>query len=300
MFYLFNRMFRTDKWNDTHLTLEQNGNVNARYNYWVEMLMQRASRLFVWDGLPDTIPQYEIEQRLCMTGYCIASDKPTGYPIVYYGSLANLTGDYFDVPLSVSYYSPRKSGVLNVGTECAFGRNTAYLSAILPIAEYYATLLAHTDTSFILSAVNDRLKGGIPLASTNKAVNAAKSFRKSLFDGKVMPIYDPAFATVDFKDIDVKNSIPLNMYTEVQLELISRFYNDIGVKTSRKKKGNMIEEEVNADSAMLLINIGDMLEQRMKFAKDMSDLFSANITVDISPEIKNVIEGGLYNDNKQP
>lgn len=299
MFYYFNRLLMEDRLCIGHLSADDVTNVNARYNYWVEMLMQRASRLFEWKNLPDNLPQFEIEQRYVTQGFCVFTKKVTNELDVFYGNIANLTGTYFDIPLQVNYHSPTHSGILNTcdytqnglehKKECVFGRNTASLVAILPIAEYYAGMLAHTDSSFVTSLIHDRLKGGVPTASTKKSFESAKEFYKNLKRGKVGALLDIGFASVKWQDVDLKNNTPLNMYTEVQQELISRFYNDIGVKTARKKKGNMIQEEVDADGAMLLVNIAEMLEQRKRTAKELNDFYGTNISVDISEEIKKLL-----------
>lgn len=288
--YLINRLLNSQNIPSIEKnSIDKNITVPARFNYWIEVLTQRACRLFEWKGLPDSCPPFEVEERYILQGYCIFSDKPFGELTAFFGAPSNLTGRYFDVPLEVTYNSPSDSGSFEVGSDCIFGRNTAFLNAVLPIIEYYALLLANIDTSFFFALINDRQKGGVPTASTRSAIDTIKNYRRSLMIGKFMPIYDPAFTQVKFMPTDLHNASNLSEYTEIVQDTLNRFYNDIGVKTSKEKKGNMIAEEVNANSAMLLLNIGDMLEQRRKTADDLNKKYNLNVTVDICDEIKSAI-----------
>ena len=51
---------------------------------------------------------------------------------------------------------------------------------------------------------------------------------------------------------------------ETRKNLMTDFYNAIGVRTAWSKKGNMIVEEVTGNDSMVLFNINDMLESRKK------------------------------------
>ena len=58
------------------------------------------------------------------------------------------------------------------------------------------------------------------------------------------------------------------------------FYNAIGVRTTWKKKGNMIQEEIQANDSMVLLNISDMLESRKRGCEMVNNLFGTNWTVE--------------------
>ena len=60
------------------------------------------------------------------------------------------------------------------------------------------------------------------------------------------------------------------------------FYNDIGVKTGYSKKGNMIQEEVEANDSMLLLNISDMLDSRKKGVEKVNAMYGTNWSVKLA------------------
>ena len=73
---------------------------------------------------------------------------------------------------------------------------------------------------------------------------------------------------------------------ETRENLLNAFYSDLGVKTAWNKKGNMINEEVEANNSMLLLNISEMLDQRKQGCEKVNKLFGTNWSVEISPEIE--------------
>ena len=105
-------------------------------------------------------------------------------------------------------------------------------------------------------------------------------------NGKVMPIQDPAFSSVEFIGVDKNTGLNIKELMEARQNLLNAFYNDIGVKTAHEKKGNMNEDEVNANDTMLLLNLDDMLSSRKKGAEKVNALFGTNWEVDVAEELK--------------
>lgn len=255
------------------------------YAYWKELLFERAVKLFKWENTYEIEP-HEIEVALLMGGACGVTDKYNRKLAVFNGWYAGEPTVYFDEYKDFSIYSPVFSGVFRIGKDIEIIKNNALMNSIYPLVHRYAVMLAHTEVSFINTMINGRDSGGIPIASTQAQVQAIENYRNSLCNGKVTSILDPAFAGVQFVSVDKNTVLNIKELMEVRENLLNAYYADLGVKTAWNKKGNMINEEVEANNSMLLLNISDMLDQRQKGCERINKMFGTNWKVSISPEIQ--------------
>lgn len=262
------------------------------YDFWVESLFERAMRLFVWKGTDDIDP-HEIESILLLNGSTGVA-KHDGKLVSFFGQYAGKPTMYYDIYEDYTVYSPLYSANLKVGDEVALIWNNSCRNSIYPLVHRYAVLLAHLEVSLIGTLINGRTGGSVPVASTDAAVQTLHNYRNSLCNGKVVPIQDPAFLTVDFKQVDMNGSLDVKALMETRTDLLNSFYNDIGVKTNHEKKGNMIEEEVAANDSMLLLNLNDMLATRQKGCEAVNELFGTNWSVDVAEELKYLEEDDEY------
>lgn len=269
------------------------------YNYWLEILFERAMRLFKWGGTEEIgikAPQKEIEKILLFNGSaCFAKYKGDIY--VFSGAYSGKPTIYFDVFTDYAVYSPLYSAILPIGKKCEVIDNNSCRNSLYPLCHRYAILLAHTEVTLVNTLINGRNTGGVPVASTRTQQESIRNYRNSLCNGYVDSILDPSFLGVDFKGINTNQVINVKDLYELRENLLSSFYNDIGVKTSYNKKGNMIADEISANDTMLLLNLDDMLYMRKKGAEKVNALFGTNITVEKSDELKRM-EVDTYENDK--
>lgn len=266
------------------ILIKESGTFTDGYDFWAENLFERSLKLFKWNT-PEVEP-HEIEVCLMGNGSLGATDRYENTLSVYNGHQCGDPTQYYDRYKSYSVHSPVYSDILLIDKEVAVIRNNAIMSSVYPLVHRYAVMLAHVETSFVNTLINGRDSGGVPVASTQAAKTALETYRNNLCNGRVMPILDPAFSAVEFKGVDKNSPLNIRELIEVRENLIDSFYNDIGVKTSFTKKGNMISEEVEADNSKLLLNLSEMLYQRQIGAEKVNKLFGTNWSVDIAPEIR--------------
>lgn len=268
---------------------KEGGTFSDGYAYWKENLFERAVKLFKWENTHG-IPPHEIEVALLLGGSCGVTAKYKGKLSVFQGWYAGAPTQYYDIYEDYSIHSPVFSGVFKIGKDIEIIKNNALMNSIYPLVHRYAIMLAHVEVSFINTLVNGRDSGGIPIASTEQQKKSIEAYRNSLCNGKVTSILDPAFSGVQFLSVDKNTTLNIKELMEVRENLLNAFYSDIGVKTAWNKKGNMINEEVEANNSMLLLNIGEMLDQRKQGCERVNKLYGTNWQVDISPEIKMMME----------
>ena len=255
------------------------------YEYWKKLLIERAMRLFVWKNTGD-VPSKEIEIALMLNGTAGVTNKYKNILSVFNGQLCGNPTQYYDEFEQYSVYSPVFAAILNVDKDVVVINNNTCRTRIYNLAHRYAMMLAHTEVTLTDELINMRQGGSVPIAGRENEKTSYEQYRNNLANGKIGAIYDPAFLNMDFKDINSKSTNSIKDLMEVRENLLSNFYNDLGVKTSREKKGNMISEEVNANDSMLLLNINDMLEQRKIGCEKVNKMFGTNWSVDICDELK--------------
>lgn len=268
------------------------------YNYWREQLFERCMRLFVYKNLPDTLPRKEIEQRFIMQGFNVITDVYKKELRTFYGTLTNFTGIYFDVPLAVSVASPIFSTTINKD-KFVLVDNSSARNALYPLIHHYAVLLGHATVTLQNILVNARDINGVPVAVTQQQKESISKYFSSLWNGKKSSILDKSFLGVEFAGANTGQGMNIKDCMETINNLIDNFYNDIGVKTAKDKKGNMLTPEIEADNPMLLLNINDMLDCRRKGFEEVNKKYGTNIKVDIAEELKSrcdvaaTLQGGV-------
>lgn len=266
---------------------------SAGYKFWLNYLFERAVRRFEYKGLPDSIPQHEIEVPMQMQGTVGITKKADGQVRAFNGEWSGAPTIYFDRYKKYAVYSPIFSGILKVDSEVVVGLNDSLQNATYPLCHRYATLLAHLETSLVDTLIDGRNTSGIPVVRTETQRMAVEAFRNSLANGTVKPIFDAnTFAPIEWAAVSKNVSFTVTELIEARENLLNAFYNDIGVRTTWNKKGNMIADEIGGNDSMLLQNVTDMLNQRKKLCENINKLFNLNVTVDLCPELK-------YNEEKE-
>lgn len=260
------------------------------FKFWRDNLFERLMRLFIWEGTGDLKPK-EIEQRLLMAGHCgIAKYK--GKPTAFFGSFYGVTV-YQDEWTGYNVHSPIYSSTYKIGKNIAIIDNNAIRNPSLEHVNHYAKLLAHADVTLMMLFVQSRDSGGVPIAQNEKCKQSLLQYQKDIYNGKLATVSDLAGIGVNFLGADRHTNIDINAAWDVRTKLLKAFYADIGVRATFDKKSNTVVDEITSDSSMLLYNVSDMLNSRVKGAEEVNRLFGTNWSVRLSDEIN-------YNDENEP
>lgn len=249
------------------------------YNYWKEQLFERVMRLFRWNGLPDTIPAHEIEQRMIEQGYCAITNIADRGPHAVYSNWSAI-GDYFDEFTEMSWFSPHNSGTIKIGDTGILLKNNSIMQPILPLINEYAILLAHNDVTLWSCLVEQREVHGMPVGMTSKDMDSIKKYRNDLINGKIATMQDKTMIGINWIQSGT-SSLDCRQFIDIRQELIKAFYDDIGVKSVRNKRAEMSESEVDANEHMLLLNLDDMKHERQESAKKLSEWLGRTVTVEV-------------------
>lgn len=283
------------------LNRKQDYTYSARFKFWLEMLFEKCVRIFEWQGLPETIPQHEIEKELVLHGFCgvVKSDINNKFYAIENGGLTGVT-EYKDIFTRFVFGNQGKAfrgGKNNykIGKDCVIVKNCALYNPMIDLIENYAHLLAHAEVTLALGLVNNRAPK-IFTADDDKTVANINAFYNNIYEGNPKGILDPSLLGIKGEDITQGTANDVSKILEVRNDLLRSFYNDIGVKCANNKKERQVVSEVESDEQMLLFNIDDMLASREKACEEMKKVLGLNVSVKKSRAF-NDMERSNVNDN---
>lgn len=267
-------------------------NVNVSYNYWKNILFEYAMKLFSWSGLPDSIPQKEIEMRLFLYGKCGINKNNKGD---FIATIINFDGvtDYWDIFTHYTWATPSGQGICIIDKNGVVIDNNSLRNGLYKKIHHYATLLAHTDVTLVNSLVNGRSTMAIT-AINEKMAESAREYRRRVYNGDVDCLVDKGFSSLDFKDMATDNVMSVKELFDLRQSILSAYLEDIGIRKKTEKRERLVTDEVNSDDALLSLNLQDMLDARTTACKKLSEVFGLIISVDCNVDI----DGDTTTDNK--
>lgn len=258
---------------------------NAFFDYWRDNLFERIMRLFIWEGTGEVKPK-EIEIRLHLQGHCGISKLPKENELTaFFGNFYGVS-KYADERPFYNVRCPIYAGQRTVGKSIAVIDNNALRNPTIELVHHYATLLAHTEVTYIDTMVNARDSGGIPVANNEKQKQSIIDYQGKIFNGQYGVVADMGALGVNYAGTDRRTNQGIIDIWAVRNKIIKDFYGDIGVRATFDKRSNSVEAEIVADTSMLLLNVSDMLNSRQKGAEAVNKLYGTNWSVRLSDEIK--------------
>lgn len=242
--------------------------------------LAKTQSMFEYEGLPDSIPQKELERLLQTTGnafvtsvdgvlYALSGGKG-GEPDVY-GRATLYTVANPALKLNKTY-DIQKDGVLI--------ENDSNGESLLPLIGRYAVL--HTDglislnTASILTRITMLIS-----ASDDKTKQSADEFLRKIQDGEFSIIGENAF----FKGVNMQTAPTTNsVYITQLIELIQYYkasmYNELGLNANynmKRERLNLGEVSMNVD--VLLPYVDNMLKERQNAVEKINAMFDTDISV---------------------
>lgn len=245
--------------------------------------LAKTQSMFEYEGLPDSIPQKELERLLQTTGnafvtsvdgvlYALSGGKG-GEPDVY-GRATLYTVANPALKLNKTY-DIQKDGVLI--------ENDSNGESLLPLIGRYAVL--HTDglislnTASILTRITMLIS-----ASDDKTKQSADEFLRKIQDGDFSIIGENAF----FKGVNLQTAPTTNsVYITQLIELIQYYkasmYNELGLNANynmKRERLNLGEVSMNVD--VLLPYVDNMLKERQNAVEKINEMFDTEISVKLA------------------
>lgn len=270
------------------------------FENYCKYMFTRTQSMFVYKGLPDTIPVQWLESYLQRNGSCIIA-KHEGK---LYALLGNAGGEY-DV-----YYQPTKYVVSNpwlklskefeIGTDCVYCKNDYDATGLTPLISRYCGLMTENLLTVRVSDINMRMMNLLS-AADDDTVLSTKRYLEDLEAGKLGVIAEDGFFDgIKLQGSSTGRSDYMIQFIELQQYLKGSLYNELGINANFNMKREAIngdEVALNDDALMPLID--DMLKQRRIMCDELNEMFGLDVSVDYgSSWHANVAEKAAYGDEE--
>lgn len=263
---------------------------------YVSYMLNRTQSMFKYTGLPDSLPQRNLELMLQTNGF-IAIPIPDKVPalegkLYAFAEGASLGGvrDVYYMPTICNIASPALnwSASLKIGEECIVIPNDSLYIGLLPMFSRYASMLAENDVTIRLADINARIINLLS-APDDRTRKSAEQYLKDVENGYLGVIADNAFLE-GIKSQPYASSGSTNNITqliELQQYLKAGWYNDVGLNANYNMKRESInsEEAQLNDDALLPLAL-DMLNMRKIGFDIVNRLCGYNIGVELNASWK--------------
>lgn len=257
-------------------------------NDMMRYMLIRTQSMFVWSGLPDTIPQKHLEQYIQINGFAGVT-KVDGKLYAFEGGLGGEPDAYYD-PTILTVANPylKFNKELRIDEECVIVRNDLFYMGLIPMLNKYASQLAENELSMYMACINTRVQS-ILSAGDDTTKEACQKFLDDLIKGKLGAIGDNAFLQA-VKAIPMATSSNTNVLgnlIEMEQYLKASLYNELGLNANYNMKRealNSAESSINDDILFPLVD--EMLRARKEGAEKINAMYGTDISVELSSSWK--------------
>lgn len=249
-------------------------------NLFIDRTFAMLQSMFHYDGLPETIPQVELERILMQNGVAFVTEV-NGKLYALYGN----TGGEYD-----EYMQPTKFVVANTAlnlykeydmkTEGVLVRNDTNSASLYPLIGKYAVMYTDGVISLNTATVLSRITMLIS-ASDDKTRQSADVFLQKIADGEFSVIAENSF----YKGVQMQTGATSNAnYITQLIELVqyikANLCQELGLNSNYNMKRERLtsgETQMNVD--ILLPYVDNMLSERQQAVQAINEKYGTDIQV---------------------
>lgn len=282
--------------------------VRNGYDYWFNVLLNKATGFCKWENLPDTMFSQIIESNLLTSGFSVIFDSKYGiisnYQLGGYCTASVYGFDVYGRPTEAIVANPMLPGINKFSIfpnyelsnrprqskKCAVIYNSWHDSmnpnttlGLLYVLQRYARMLADIESSIAIATRNTRMNGIMTASNQQDYANILAAFRKVDAGDDVCVSVGNNILT------DVKQLVPNSVSSLMELlqardKVLGWFLWEIAINFMPEKRERMIVAESGTNTQHLLINIDDLIDQRKRDAENVNKLFGLNIEAKLNED----------------
>ena len=256
---------------------------NKAVTQFIDNTLAKTQSMFIYEGLPDTLPQHVLEDMLQRYGYAFIT-KHNGDLYAFMGGLGG-EPDVYGRPtvITVSNTAMKLNKTFDIEKDGVLIKNDTKCNPLLNIIGGYAVLMTDAVISINLSSVLTRIPMLIS-ASDDATKESADAFMDSIINGDFSIIGENAF----FKGVSTHNTQSNNSMQLTQLIELIQYYkasllNEIGLNANynmKRERLNTSEVSLNIDT--LLPYVDNMLAVRKEAINKLNEMYDTDITVELA------------------
>lgn len=255
---------------------DKQNNVNLTNQY----TLTKTLSMFDYTGLPETIPEKELERILQEKGSAFIYQWGDDV-IAFSGSLSGDV-DYYNNPteINITNNKTRKNKTVNLN-EGVLILNDDYRLGILKLINKYNSLINENEISIVMANFNSRIQK-ILSASDDNTKASANQYIDKVINGELAVIGESPF----LEDLKVQGSSGSNTQSfsdmiELNQYLKASLMNELGIQANtNNKKERLITAEVEQDKELLYPLVNNMFNNRVEGVKAINDKFGLNVSVE--------------------
>ena len=245
---------------------------------YTNLMLNRLMGMFKYEGLPDSIPQYQLEKQLLVNGYSFIYE----YDGQLYAFSGTLSGDKDIYGESTEFIINNPYIKLNKTVDISDGvliKNDYKMQGLIDTIEQYSILASECDLSFLSLAQTSRIQT-IITAGDRATVESAKQYYKSIEEGLNNVIMENAMLeSLHVHNVASNNNI-INNIVSLKQYIKSEMYNTVGLNSNyNMKKERMITSEVESNCDNLYPLIDSMKKCRENAIDKINEKYGLNITI---------------------
>lgn len=262
---------------------EQIKNKDKSVNSYISKMLAITQAMFVYKGLPDTLPQSNLENLLQTNGNVFVTDVE-GKLYAFTGGLGGTPNAYNEATeyiVSNPYLQLNKSYKIDV--EGVLIKNDSGANSLLPIFGKYGVLCSDTLLSLNTCSVLSRITMLIS-ASDDKTKQSADDFINKILQGDFSVIGENAFFKgVNLQSISTQSANQITQLIELLQYFKASAFNEIGLNANynlKRERLNTSEVQMNVDA--LNPYVDNMLQERKKAVEKINAMFGTEISVELA------------------
>lgn len=251
-------------------------------------MLAKTLGMFNYSGLPETIPQRELERLLQVKGYAFITEVD-GNLYAFYGALGGPV-DVYGLPTEIAISSPalNLNKTLDLKNDGVLILNDSMAMGLYPIFERFNTLLVENFITMNMNSFNSRMTKVIS-ASDDRTLESAKAYIRKLEDGEQTVIGEHAF----FEGVKVHGSSgtsapSITSLIEYHQYLRALMYNEVGIDLPyNMKRERLNTAEVEQETAATNVLVNNLYQCRLEGLEKLNEKYGLSVTVEFSGVWKN-------------
>lgn len=253
-------------------------------NTHIRYMLNRTQSMFKWNGLPDSIPQRNLELILQCNG-CAGFYRYNGNLYAFSGGLGGEPNPYY-MPTIYTIANPALKLTVNaeIDKDCVIVPNDSMYMGLLPLFSRHATSLVENELSIMVALINSRIPALIS-SDNDGATKSAEKYIQDIRDGKLGIIASqPFFDGIKSQPYGAtSNTNIITNLIESEQYIKASWYNDLGLNANYNMKRESInsgESQLNDDALLPLVD--DMLQCRKNAVEKINSMFDTSISVSLA------------------
>ena len=256
-------------------------------NSFMQRVLCMTTKMFEYNGTPETMPPVELEKILQTTGN-VGIVEVNGNLYALQGTRGGECDAYYhgkDYVVSNPWLNLNKT--FKIDSDIVVINNTPFADSILPIIGKYGVLYTDAVITLNMASILTRITMLIS-ASDDKTKQSAELFLQKILNGDFSVIGENAF----FKGVNMQtppsqSNLQIGQLIELLQYYKASMFNDLGLNANynmKRERLNTQEVSMNIDALMPFVD--SMLTERVKGIQRVNEMFGTDITVTLGSSWK--------------